>query len=57
MQQHLATHPSDRPLIVQLAGNDPARMLQAARIVENSCDGKDYGVGRRRVQTYGIDMF
>jgi len=35
----------DRPLFVQLAGDDPIKMLEAAKMVENSCDAVDINFG------------
>jgi len=36
---------SDRPLIVQFAGHDPATLLEAARYVEDVCDAVDLNLG------------
>ena len=35
----------DRPLITQFCGNDPQVLLEAARFVENRCDGIDINLG------------
>lgn len=35
----------DRPLFVQLCGNDPQTMLKASRMVENDCDAIDINLG------------
>ena len=43
--QNFTTCPEDRPLIVQLAGHDPAAMLAAARLVEGQCDAVDINLG------------
>eukprot|EP01036_Dinobryon_divergens_P038897 gene38897-51133_t len=39
------TVPSDRPLIAQFCGNDPEMILQAAKMIENSCDAIDINLG------------
>jgi len=38
-------HHTDRPLIVQFCGDDPATLLSAARYVETRCDGVDLNCG------------
>ena len=35
----------DRPLIVQLCGNDPQTMVKAAQMIENDCDAIDINLG------------
>ncbi|OQR91364.1 hypothetical protein ACHHYP_04766 [Achlya hypogyna] len=37
--------PADRPLIVQLCGNDPATLALAVRLVQHRCDGIDLNLG------------
>lgn len=43
--ENFQTVSGDRPLIVQLAGHDPAVMLKAARLVEDNCDAIDINLG------------
>ena len=43
--KEFVTCPGDRPLIVQLAGHDPAAMLKAAQYVEDDCDAVDINLG------------
>lgn len=38
-------HPSDRPLVVQFCGDDPATLLAASRYVETRCDMVDLNCG------------
>ena len=38
-------HASDRPLVVQFCGDDPATLLAAARLVQNRCDAIDINCG------------
>ncbi|ORY93252.1 dihydrouridine synthase-domain-containing protein [Syncephalastrum racemosum] len=40
-----STDKDDRPLIVQFCANDPAALLQAAKLVEKDCDGVDLNLG------------
>lgn len=44
-EQHWDPHPSDRPLIAQFAGHDPATVLAAARRVEKHVDAVDLNFG------------
>lgn len=39
------TNEKDRPLIVQLCGNDPEYMLKAGKLVEDKCDAVDVNLG------------
>lgn len=41
----LASCVGDRPLVVQICGDDPAVMLRAARLLEGSCDAIDINLG------------
>ncbi|EQC37992.1 hypothetical protein SDRG_04422 [Saprolegnia diclina VS20] len=41
----LDTSPTDRPLIVQLCGNDPTALAAAVRLVQHRCDGIDLNLG------------
>uniref|UniRef100_A0A1B6I9I4 tRNA-dihydrouridine(16/17) synthase [NAD(P)(+)] n=1 Tax=Homalodisca liturata TaxID=320908 RepID=A0A1B6I9I4_9HEMI len=41
----LASCPEDRPLIIQFCGNDPAVMLEAAKLAEAHCDAIDINLG------------
>ena len=45
LDNNFQTCPADRPLIVQIAGHNPAVMLQAARMVEDKCDAIDINLG------------
>jgi tRNA-dihydrouridine synthase 1 len=38
-------HASDRPLVVQFCGDDPATLLAAARLVQHRCDAIDLNCG------------
>lgn len=44
-QEVFSTCDEDRPLITQLAGNDPQMLLRAAKVVEHQCDGIDINLG------------
>jgi tRNA-dihydrouridine synthase 1 len=44
-QEMLATCVGDRPLVVQLCGNDPAVVLEAGRLVHHMCDAIDLNLG------------
>lgn len=44
-EQNFTTCPEDRPLFVQFAGNDPQRLLAAAKMVEDRCDAVDINLG------------
>ena len=37
--------PADRPLIIQLCGNDPEKMLTTAKCLEAHCDAIDINLG------------
>jgi tRNA-dihydrouridine synthase 1 len=39
------TAEGDRPLVVQLAGNDPSLLVQAALMVQDDCDAVDLNLG------------
>ncbi|KDO21847.1 hypothetical protein SPRG_12348 [Saprolegnia parasitica CBS 223.65] len=41
----LDTSPADRPLIVQLCGNDPTALAAAVQLVQHRCDGIDLNLG------------
>ncbi|XP_030384345.1 tRNA-dihydrouridine(16/17) synthase [NAD(P)(+)]-like [Scaptodrosophila lebanonensis] len=41
----LQTCPEDRPLIIQLCGNDPQQMLDAALAAQDYCDAVDINLG------------
>merc|ERR1719271_986528 len=45
LHRHLQTTPEDRPLIVQLASNDPEELAAAARLVAPLCDGVCLNLG------------
>ena len=38
-------HPADRPLVVQLCGNDAATLIAAARLVQGRCDAIELNCG------------
>merc|ERR1740117_1994498 len=44
-QGRLKSCAEDRPLVVQLCGNDPATLAAAARLVECMCDAVDLNLG------------
>ncbi|KAI9019274.1 dihydrouridine synthase-domain-containing protein [Phycomyces nitens] len=44
-KEQWSTDKADRPLIVQFCANDPQTLLQAAKLVENDCDGVDLNLG------------
>ncbi|OAD69239.1 hypothetical protein PHYBLDRAFT_116388 [Phycomyces blakesleeanus NRRL 1555(-)] len=44
-KEQWSTDKADRPLIVQFCANDPQILLQAAKLVENDCDGVDLNLG------------
>eukprot|EP00002_Diphylleia_rotans_P023387 TRINITY_DN4600_c0_g1_i4.p1 TRINITY_DN4600_c0_g1~~TRINITY_DN4600_c0_g1_i4.p1 ORF type:complete len:363 (+),score=47.38 TRINITY_DN4600_c0_g1_i4:89-1177(+) len=43
--QEVTTCPGDKPLIVQICGNDPDVMLRAAQKVQHMCDAVDINLG------------
>jgi len=45
LEENFSTCPEDRPLFIQLAGNDPAILLQAAKRVQDKCDAVDINLG------------
>ena len=47
-----------RPLVVQMAGDDPAIMLAAAKLVEHQCDAFDINLGcPQRIAYTGANAF
>lgn len=44
-RSNFQTIPADRPLIVQLAGDKPDILLQAAKMVQGKCDAVDINLG------------
>ncbi|XP_015368294.1 PREDICTED: tRNA-dihydrouridine(16/17) synthase [NAD(P)(+)]-like [Diuraphis noxia] len=44
-KEFFTTCPEDRPLVVQFCGNDPKIILEAGKLVENSCDVIDLNLG------------
>ena len=44
-RQNFQTIPEDRPLIVQLAGDNPDMLLKAAQMVQGKCDAVDINLG------------
>lgn len=44
-QKYFSTCPEDRPLIVQFCANNAQTLLEAAKHVENKCDGIDINLG------------
>ncbi len=44
-EKHFNTIPSDRPLVAQFAGDDPAVLLEAAKRVQNDVDAIDINLG------------
>lgn len=45
MWSHLDGQESDRPLIVQICGNDPKYILETAKLVQDRCDAVDLNLG------------
>ncbi|KAI4292061.1 tRNA-dihydrouridine synthase 1 [Pancytospora philotis] len=43
--QWYTTSPSDRPLVIQICGNDPAVMLETCLAVQGACDAIDVNFG------------
>ena len=44
-RQNFEILPADRPLIVQLAGDNPETLLKAAKMVQGKCDAVDINLG------------
>eukprot|EP00947_MAST-08B_sp_MAST-8B-sp1_P004947 g4947.t1 len=44
-RREFQTLPEDRPLVVQLAGDDPTDLLAAAKFVQDRCDAIDINLG------------
>eukprot|EP01119_Soliformovum_irregulare_P024499 TRINITY_DN8789_c0_g1_i1.p1 TRINITY_DN8789_c0_g1~~TRINITY_DN8789_c0_g1_i1.p1 ORF type:complete len:303 (-),score=86.22 TRINITY_DN8789_c0_g1_i1:81-989(-) len=44
-KENFTTCTEDRPLVVQLCGNDPQILLKAAKMVESHCDAIDINLG------------
>ncbi|XP_001951016.1 tRNA-dihydrouridine(16/17) synthase [NAD(P)(+)]-like [Acyrthosiphon pisum] len=44
-KEFFTTCPEDRPLVVQFCGNDPKVILEAGKLVEDSCDVIDLNLG------------
>jgi tRNA-dihydrouridine synthase 1 len=44
-RQNFASCQQDRPLIVQFCGHDPSALLEAAKLVQGSCDAIDLNLG------------
>lgn len=40
-----STCSEDKPLFVQFAGDDPLKMLEAAKLVQDKCDAVDINFG------------
>ena len=47
----------DRPLFVQLAGDDPLTLLDVAKQVEKNCDAIDINFGCPQVLIYQLKLF
>lgn len=45
LRDNFTTCPGDRPLIAQFCGNDPATLLEAARLVQDRVDAVDLNLG------------